>query len=170
MLTAIEQNDTLEVYVSVPVERSSDLKMGLPLQVTGIDGKDALAATTVAFISPSVDEATQSILVNGTVRNPGGTLRSSQFVRARIVWKTAEGLVVPVTAVVRVSGQFFVFVAERADGKLVAHQRPIKVGRIVGDDYPVLEGPTPGEQVVISGSQKLVDGASVAPAPESPKP
>ena len=57
-----------------------------------------------------------------------------------------------------------------ADGKLVAHQRPIKVGRIVGDDYPVLEGPTPGEQVVISGSQKLVDGASVAPAPESPKP
>lgn len=170
VLTAIEQNDTLEVYVSVPVERSSDLKVGLPLQVTGSDGKDALAATTVAFISPSVDEATQSILVKGTVRNPGGTLRSSQFVRARIVWKTAEGLVVPVTAVARVSGQFFVFVAERADGKLVAHQRPIKVGPIVGDDYPVLEGLKPGEQVVISGSQKLVDGASVAPAPAGPTP
>lgn len=173
VLTTIEQNDTLEVYVSVPVERSGDLRMGLPLQVMSSDGDDTLAATAVGFISPSVDEATQSILVKGTVRNPDGTLRSSQFVRARIVWKTADGLVVPVTAVARVSGQYFVFVAESADGKpggLVAHQRAIKVGPIVGDDYPVLEGIKPGEKVVISGSQKLVDGAPVAPAPEGPKP
>jgi RND family efflux transporter MFP subunit len=174
VLTTIEQNDTLEVYVSVPVERAGDLKMGLPLKVMSSDGKDTLAMTTVGFISPSVDESTQSILVKGTVRNPDGALRSSQFVRARIVWKTANGLVVPVTAVARVNGQYFVFVAESADGKdnskLVAHQRAIKVGSIVGDDYPVLEGIKPGEKVVISGSQKLVDGAPVAPAPEGQQP
>ena len=83
-------------------------------------------------------QAKQSILVKGTVRNPDGNLRSSQFVRARIVWKTAEGLVVPVTAMSRVNGQYCVFVAENADGKLVAHQRLIKVGPIAGDSYPVL--------------------------------
>jgi RND family efflux transporter MFP subunit len=170
VLTTIEQNDTLEVYVSVPVERSGDLKMGLPIKVMSSDGKDTLAITTIGFISPSVDEATQSILVKGTVRNPEGKLRSSQFVRARIVWKTNDGLVVPVTSVARVNGQYFVFVAENADGKLVAHQRGIKVGSIVGDDYPVLEGIKPGEKVVISGSQKLVDGAPVAPAPEGQAP
>jgi RND family efflux transporter MFP subunit len=170
VLTTIEQNDTLEVYVSVPVERSGDLKMGLPIKVMSSDGKDTLAITTIGFISPSVDEATQSILVKGTVRNPDGKLRSSQFVRARIVWKTNDGLVVPVTSVARVNGQYFVFVAENADGKLVAHQRGIKVGSIVGDDYPVLEGIKPGEKVVISGSQKLVDGAPVAPAPEGQAP
>jgi RND family efflux transporter MFP subunit len=170
VLTTIEQNDTLEVYVSVPVERSGDLKMGLPIKVMSSDGKNTLAITTIGFISPSVDEATQSILVKGTVRNPDGKLRSSQFVRARIVWKTNDGLVVPVTSVARVNGQYFVFVAESADGKLVAHQRGIKVGSIVGDDYPVLEGIKPGEKVVISGSQKLVDGAPVAPAPEGQAP
>ena len=173
-LTTIEQNDTLEVYVSVPVERSADLKMGLPLRIMSSDGKDTLAVTTIGFISPSVEEATQSILVKGTVRNPDGALRSSQFVRARIVWKTSDGLVVPVTAVSRVNGQYFVFVAEAADGKdknkLIAHQRAIKVGSIVGDDYPVLEGIKPGEKVVISGAQKLVDGAPVAPAPDAGAP
>jgi len=134
VLTTIEQNDVLEVYVSVPVERSGDLKTGLPLKVMSSDGKDTLAVTTVGFISPSVDEATQSILVKGTVRNPDGRLRSSQFVRARIVWKTADGLVVPVTAVARVNGQYFVFVAQSPEGqdskggKLVARQRAIKVG------------------------------------------
>ena len=117
LLTTIDQNDTLEVYVSVPIERSGDLKTGLPIKVMSSDGKDTLAMTTVGFISPRVDESTQSILVKGTVRNPDGALRSSQFVRARIVWKTAHGLVVPVTAVARVNGQYFVFVAESADGK-----------------------------------------------------
>jgi RND family efflux transporter MFP subunit len=179
VLTTIEQNDTLEVYVSVPVERAGDLKIGLPLKVMSSDGKDTLAVTTVGFISPSVDEATQSILVKGTVRNPDGKLRSSQFVRARIVWKTTDGLVVPVTAVARINGQYFVFVAQGADskdskdskdGKLVARQRAIKVGSIVGDDYPVLEGIKSGEKIVVSGAQKLVDGAPVAPAPDAPAP
>jgi RND family efflux transporter MFP subunit len=175
VLTTIEQNDTLEVYVSVPVEQAGDLKIGLPLRVVSGDGTETLAATTVGFISSSVDESTQSILVKGTVRNPDGNLRSSQFVRARIVWKTAEGLVVPVTAVSRVNGQYFVFMAENADGKLVARQRAIQVGPIVGDNYPVLDGIKPGEKVVVSGSQKLREGAPIAAAsdasaPPSPQP
>jgi len=168
-LTSIDQNDTLEVYVNVPVERSADLKMGLPLRVLSSDGRDTLATTTINFISPSVDEG-QSILVKGAVRNPDGNLRSSQYVRARIVWKIAEGLVVPVTAVARISGQYFVFVAEGADGKLVARQRAIKVAPIVGDSYPVLEGIKPGDKVVVSGSQKLREGAPIAPAPEGQAP
>ena len=44
----------------------------------------------------------------------------------------------------------------------------IRVGPIVGNDYPVLEGLKPGDQVVVSGSQKLVEGAPIAPAPETP--
>ncbi len=162
LLTTIDQNTTLEVYVSVPVERSRDIRVGLPLRVLSSDGRDTLATTVVDFVSSHVDEATQSILVKGMVQNPSGALRSSQFVRARIVWKKSEGLVVPVTAVARVSGQFFVFVAEEANGKLVAHQRAIKVGQIVENDYPVVEGIKLGERVVVSGSQKLVDGAPIA--------
>src|SRR5207249_3869367 len=146
-------------YVSVPVQRSSDLKRGLRIDVLSPDDRQTLGTTSVSFISPHVDEATQSILVKGSVRNPGGALRSSQLVRARVVWKTGEGLVVPVTAVSRINGQFFAFVAEDAGGKLVAHQRAIKVGQIAGDDYPVLDGIEAGEKVVISGTQKLVDGA-----------
>ena len=129
------------------------------------DGAETLATTTVSFISPHVDDQTQSVLVKGTVRNPDGTLRSSQFVRARIVWKTAEGLVVPVTAVLRINGQFFAFVAEEAGGKLTAKQRPIKVGPIVGDDYPVLDGIKAGDRVVVSGAQKLADGAPIGRPP-----
>ena len=171
VLTTLDQNDTLEVHVSVPIERAPALKVGLPLQVWSSDGAQRVATTTVSFVSPHVDDQTQSVLVKGIVRNPDGTLRASQYVRARIVWKTADGLVVPVTAVLRINGQFFAFVAEpAAGGALTAKQRAIKVGPIVGDNYPVLDGIRPGERVVVSGAQKLADGAPIAPQATSPAP
>ena len=171
VLTTIDQNDTLEVHVAVPIERAAGLRIGLPMQVWSSDGAQRVATTTVSFVSPHVDDQTQSVLGKGTVRNPDGTMRASQYVRARIVWKTADGLVVPVTAVLRINGQFFAFVAESRDGgALAAKQRAIKVGPIVGDTYPVLEGIKPGERVVVSGAQKLADGAPIAPQGASPAP
>jgi len=170
VLTTIDQNETLEVYASVPVERASALKNGLPIQILSSDGQERLATTAIGFISPHVDDQTQSVLVKGTVRNADARLRASQFVRARIIWRTTEGLVIPVIAVLRINGQFFAFVAEDAKGMpggrggpgLVARQRAIKVGSIVGDDYAVLDGIKPNERVVVSGTQKLADGAPIA--------
>jgi RND family efflux transporter MFP subunit len=162
VLTTVDENTTLEVYVNVPIERAGDLKAGLPIQILSSNGTEQVASSVVSFISPHVDDQMQSILVKGQVRNPDGALRALQYVRARIVWKTRDGLVVPVTAVVRINGQFFAFVAEDAGGKLTAKQRAIKVGPIVGENYVVLDGIKAGERVVTSGAQKLADGAPLA--------
>lgn len=192
VLTTIDQNDTLEVQVQVPVERAPELKVGLPIRILTSDSSTTMAATTINFISPRVDNQTQSVLVKGLVQNRDAKLRSSQYVRARIVWKTSDGLVVPVTAVLRINGQFFAFVAEDAakagqagqagqapqetpPGRgappppgLVARQRAITVGPIVGDTYPVQSGLAPGDRVIVSGVQRLADGAPISPAPPSP--
>jgi RND family efflux transporter MFP subunit len=164
VLTTIDQNETLEVHIDVPIERAPALKNGLPITIASSDGSKELARTTVSFVSPHVDDQTQSVLVKGMVKNSDGSLRPSQYVRARIVWKTAETLVVPVTAVLRINGQFFAFVAEEAGGKLVAKQRAITVGPIAGQNYPVLGGLKAGERVVTSGTQKLADGAPIQDA------
>ena len=170
VLTTVDRNETMEVYVNVPIERAPQLKNGLPIEILNSDGTETLAKTAVNFVSPHVDDQTQSVLVKGPVQNPRGTLRASQYVRARVIWKTNQGLVVPVTAVLRINGQYFAFVAEKgSDGgrggaaPLVAKQRAIKVGPIVGDNYPILEGIKAGERVVTSGAQKLADGAPIAP-------
>jgi RND family efflux transporter MFP subunit len=170
LLTTIDQNDALEINVQVPIERARELKNGIPIRILANDGSATLGTTAVNFISPRVDDQTQSVLVKGLVRNPTGALRASQSVRAQLVWKTAEGLVVPVTAAIRINGQYFAFVAEETtgpDGKsaLVAKQRAIKVGPIAGDNYAVLNGLKTGDRVVVSGAQKLADGAPIAPAP-----
>lgn len=165
LLTTVDQNQNLEVYVSVPLERAPELKRGLPIEI--VDGQgNKLADTTVNYISPTVDDQTQSILVKGNVKGGGAgdVLRNAQFVRARVIWKTADGLVVPVVAVIRINGKHFVYVAENKDGKSVARQRPVTLGQIIKDDYTVLGGLKASEQVVISGVQKLIDGAPIAPS------
>jgi RND family efflux transporter MFP subunit len=162
VLTTVEDNARLEVHVPVPIERAASLKLGLPIQVLGADGTP-VASTTASFVSPHVDGESQAVLVKGIVGNTGG-LRSDQFVRARIVWATTKGITIPVVAVTRVSGQYFGFVAEPKDGGMVARQRSLKVGPMVGNDYIVLSGIQPNERIIVSGVQKLADGAPVAPA------
>ena len=166
VLTTIDQNDTLEIYVQVPVEQAPRLKMGLPIRIVASGGSEVLATVPVSFISPSVDSQTQSVLVKGILRNSGAQFRASQFVRAQLVWRTAEGMVIPVTAAVRINGSYFVFVAESANGPngkpaSVARQRPIKVGPIVGENYAVLDGLKADDRLIVEGAQKLVDGAPI---------
>lgn len=159
-LTTIDERRGLEVYVAVPSERARQIKLGAPVDVLDANG-NVLLKTKVYFISPQVDTGTQSILVKAPVDQGAEHLRSQQLVRARITWSTRPGITIPVTAVTRVNGQYFAFVAEQQNGTMVAHQKPIELGEIVGNDYTVTEGLKTGEQVVVSGGQNLADGTPI---------
>jgi RND family efflux transporter MFP subunit len=161
LLTTVDSPGIMEAYVSVPVERASQLQLGMPVRIVDSTG-NVLAESHVTFISPQVDDQTQTVLLKAGIASPG-SLRSAQFTRARVVWGTRHGPVVPVLAVSRVSGQYFAFVAEQEKDGLVARQKPVKVGEIVGNDYVVLEGIKEGDRVIVSGTQFLRDGVPVAP-------
>jgi RND family efflux transporter MFP subunit len=159
VLTTIDLNQELEVYVPVPLDRSRDLKLGLPVQVLDSQGT-LLASAQVTFISTRVDDQTQSILVKARLAGDG-RLRSSQLVRARIVWRNVEALAIPVLSVVRINGQPFVFVAQEKDGRLVASQRQVQLAQVVDNNVVVTSGLAPGERIVVSGVQKLDNGVPI---------
>ena len=162
-LTTVDKPGTLEVYVYVPVERAPQLKLNMPVQIVDSAG-ELIADSRVSFISPQVDNTTQTVLVKAKISNNNkDKLRNSQFIRARVIWGTHEAPSVPVLAVSRIGAQYFAFVAEDQNGKLVAHQKALRVGEMVGNDYIVLDGIKPGDKVIVSGTQFLVDGAPVVP-------
>jgi multidrug efflux pump subunit AcrA (membrane-fusion protein) len=129
------------------------------------DRGQLLNPNRITFVSPSVDTSTQSVLAKAALVDGRNQFRSDQFVRARIVWTEAPGLVIPVTAVTRVAGDFFAYVAEKQGEGLVAKQKRVQLGEIIGNDYVVQGGLQPGEQLIVSGLQKIRDGAPVMPAP-----
>lgn len=160
LITTIDDNSALEVYVQVPLDRSPDLRVGLPVQILDTEGK-VVATNPITFVAPRVDEATQTVLVKSLLREVPPQVRVQQFVRARIVWRSSPGLTVPITSVVRVSGQYFCFVAEQGQNGLVAKQRPVEVGEMIGNDYIVRGGLKPGDKLIVAGIQKIGDGAPV---------
>jgi len=162
MLTTVDKPGSLEAYIYVPVERAGQLKLGLAVQIVDSEGK-AVADSRISFISPQVDNSTQSVLAKASIANRSVQMRTAQFIRARVIWGTRQAPVVPVVAVSRLAGQYFAFVAEDDHGKLVARQKALRLGDTVGNDYVVLDGIKSGDKVIVSGTQFLVDGAPVAP-------
>lgn len=162
-LTTVDQPGSLEAYVYVPVEKSSQLKMNLPAQVLDSAGK-VVADTRISFISPQVDNTTQTVLVKARIANGNDALRQSQFIRARVIWGTHQNPEVPILAVSRLAGQYFAFVAEpQQSGGFLAKQKPLTIGETIGNNYEVKAGIKPGDKVIVSGTQFLLDGVPVVP-------
>jgi RND family efflux transporter MFP subunit len=123
-LTTVDQPGSLEAYVYVPIEHSGQLKMGLPVQVVDGEGK-VLTETHITFISPEVDNSTQTVLVKARIANGNDALRQLEFVRARVIFGSHKNPEVPILAVSRLAGQYFAFVAEPGNGgSFVARQTP----------------------------------------------
>jgi RND family efflux transporter MFP subunit len=162
MLTTLDQGGTLEAYVNLPAEKSRSLRMGLPVDLVDDTGKP-LVRTRISFISPHVDTDSQTLLVKTQVPNPGMKFRNAQQVNARVVWSERQAPVIPVTAVSRLSGKVFAFIAEGQGQQAVARQRVIQVGDLVGNDYVVLDGIKPGDKIIVSNVQMLADGMPVVP-------
>jgi RND family efflux transporter MFP subunit len=169
-LLTLSQNDRLEVQIAVPLEKSSQLKAGLPVSL--LNDQDKLkVGGKVSFVAPNVDNSTQSILVKAVFDNPKNSMRTDQFVKARLIWSSRPGVLVPTTAISRLGGQNFIFVAENkaetaGQTQLVASQRPIRLGKIVGNNQEVLEGLKPGDKIVTSGILQLRDGTPIVSAPD----
>jgi multidrug efflux pump subunit AcrA (membrane-fusion protein) len=161
VLTTVEDNAGLEAYINVPVQDAPRLKAGLTVRLLGENG-DVLATERISFVAGVVDD-TQTVLAKATLGASATQFRADQFIRARVVWSEAPGLVAPLTSVTRIGGQYFVFVAEPGDGGvLVARMRPVTLGSVIGNDYVVREGLKPGERLITGGIQKIGDGAPVA--------
>jgi RND family efflux transporter MFP subunit len=162
VITTIDDNSALEADIQVPIDRAPELRIGLPVQILDREG-GVLSTNPVSFVSPRVDDSTQTVLVKSVLGEAPPSLRVQQFARARIVWSMQPGLTVPLTAVSRISGRYFAFVAEQGPNGLVARQKPIEVGELLGNDYVVLSGLKAGDRVITNGIQKLADGAPVKP-------
>jgi RND family efflux transporter MFP subunit len=167
LLTMVDEPGALEAYIYVPGDRAQELRLGLPVRLLDENG-NGIATTRITFVSPQVETDTQTILAKATVENPQAKLRIAQQVRAEITWGTHEGPVVPVLAVNRINGQFFVFLAVSEGKGVVARQKKLTLGDTFGNSYVVLDGLKAGDHLIVSGTQFLQDGFPVAEQIQKP--
>jgi multidrug efflux pump subunit AcrA (membrane-fusion protein) len=160
-LVTISQNQPLEVQISLPIEQSRQVRKGTLVEILDIQG-NLIGSSSVASIEPNVNNTTPSMLAKASYNNSKGELKAEQFVRTRLIWNQHPGVLVPATAISRVGGETFVYIAQtQATSELIARKQSVKLGKIKGNKYPVIEGLETGTQVVTSGLEKLRDGESI---------
>jgi RND family efflux transporter MFP subunit len=159
-ITTIDDKSGLEAYIQVPVDRAPDAHVGLPVQILDAEGK-VIATNAITFVAPRVDPATQTVLAKALLKDLPPTVRVQQFVRTRVIWRSVPGLTIPIVSALRINGQYFVYLAEQGPQGLVAKQHPVQIGEVQGNDYVVKSGLKAGDRLIVSGIQKIADGAPV---------
>jgi RND family efflux transporter MFP subunit len=135
------------------------------LEVDPVPGR--VFSGRVTRVSPAVDVATRTVLLEAEVPNPDNLLKPGLFARGVLATGNDTAVpFVPEAAVSTFAGVRKVFVV--ADGK--AQERIVTIGRTRDGAVEIREGVRPGERVATSALARLYDGAPVTIGPPVARP
>lgn len=110
----------------------------------------------VAFIYPTVTEASRTMRARIVVSNTDGRLKPGMYATVNLATPLSDALTVPRTAVILTGSRAIVFV-DMGNGRLMP--RDVGIGRVSGEFSEVLSGLDAGQRVVTS-AQFLIDSES----------
>jgi multidrug efflux system membrane fusion protein len=163
-IVLVRQVDPIAVMFSLPQDElgriNAEMARGaLPVEVFSRDGATRLGVGSLAVIDNQINQATATLRLKAVFAHPGRALWPDQFVKTRLLLTTARGaVVVPAAAVQRGPQGTFAYLVG-SDQRVSV--RPLRVGRIEGEQAIVAEGLRPGDRVVVEGASRLRAGALV---------
>jgi len=164
ILVVINQIEPVRVSFAIPEQQLQALrafaKLGeVKVRAKPDDSGGIVPVGKLSFIDNAVDMTTGTIKLKATFDNKDQHLWVGQFVRVLVdLQDEANAKVVPVKATLTGPKGSYVFVV-KPDMTVV--KRDIAIGRVQDDDAVVTSGLEEGEQVVLDGQSRLVDGATV---------
>jgi len=119
----------------------------------------------INMVDGQFDRFTSAITFRATFPNQHGVLRSGNTGRIRLPFQHTNALSVPQTSTVEIQDKIFVF---RVDEQNKVSKSAIEVIGKSGNNYLVKSGVQSGDQIVLSGIDKLQEGQIIQPtkAPE----
>ena len=113
-----------------------------------------------------ISTQTGSITVEGLFPNPGMLLRPGLFARVHAtIGMEHNALVVPVSSLITVQNLHQLAVVG-PDNKVSI--KNVSVGELTREEAIILSGVDAGDTIVVQGIQKMTDGCTVMPLPQSP--
>jgi membrane fusion protein (multidrug efflux system) len=178
VMTTVSQVDPIKVYFS-PSEQEylqwsqnggqigGASSKGI-LQLVLSDGTEYPLRGDVLLQDRNIDPRTGTLQVAGVFPNPDRLLRPGQYARVRAVTSVRRGaILVPQRAVIELQGNYQVAVVGPGNKVEI---RPIQTADRTGSFWVVTKGLSPGERIVVEGTQKVRPGAVVEPRPVTAEP
>jgi Cu(I)/Ag(I) efflux system membrane fusion protein len=150
-------SDVRKLWVLADVYESDlpGVKLGARAALTIEGSNGASVPAEVAFLPPTVDEATRTLKVRFNLDNPDGAIRPGAFATVELRVELGQSLAVPEAAVIHAGRQAIVFVVS---GERI-EPRNVQLGPLVDGYYAAEAGLSHGESVAV-GAQFLIDSES----------
>jgi len=114
----------------------------------------------IDMVDGQFDKTTGAITLRATFSNANGILRSGNTGRIRLGLNHDDAILVPQAATIEMQDKVFVFTVGK-DNKVT--KSPITVVGKSGTNYLIKDGVKSGDQIVMSGVDKLQDGQAIQP-------
>jgi membrane fusion protein, multidrug efflux system len=158
-LLEIEAPTALRFEADLPEAILNRIRMGEKMQVRVASVMEPLEAT-VSEIAPVADPVSRTFQVKLDLPSTPG-LRTGQFGRVSVPVAETKLVIVPKDSVILRGQMELVFVVREGRASL----RLVKTGKKLTNGFEILSGLEDGEQVVVRGAAKLVDGQPVTIQP-----
>ncbi len=161
LLTLVDISE-VQVTCNVTGEDVNSLRTGQSVPVVvaaaGQTEEERRFTGRITSLAPAADARSKLFPVRISIPNPDGRLRPGMFAEIHLTTAVSRNAVrVPVDAVLERDGKKIVYVVEGDK----ARERRVETG-ITGEDYvEIRSGLKPGEKVVVTGQDFLVDGTRV---------
>jgi RND family efflux transporter MFP subunit len=157
-LLVVMSINPVKILINVSESNYSQIKLGMPIDVKFDIFKGTKFQGKVSLIYPTIDESSRTFPVEIRLNNNNNKIRPGMFARVTLEFGKVKRIVVPDQSVIKQSGSGARFVYVYNNGKV--QYKPIEIGRRIDSDYEIISGISAGDQVVVAGQSKLVDGAS----------
>ncbi|NCC74544.1 MAG: efflux RND transporter periplasmic adaptor subunit, partial [Sphingobacteriia bacterium] len=159
-ILSLVQINRLKIHVAISENYFPLIRTGMNASIKLDIYPDKEFTGRIFNIYPTIDPASRSFTAEVEVNNPEGLLRPGMFCRLTIDFDQTEALMIPVNAILKLQGSNdrFLFIEENGIAK--------RVGVLVGDRFNdkvevISDELKPGQNLIITGQSRLVDGMSV---------
>ncbi|RPI06960.1 MAG: efflux RND transporter periplasmic adaptor subunit [Ignavibacteriae bacterium] len=160
-ITELANIDEIRVNFSAPEKYLPLLNRGASVLVSTIAYPGIALPGRIIAVEPVLDPGTRSARVVARVSNPGRKFHPGMSASVSVVLnERPDAVTVPNEAVFANGDQSFVYVV-KSDS--TAARVPVTLGTRMTDVVEIVQGLTPGTEVVKAGYQKLFEGARVMP-------
>jgi HlyD family secretion protein len=157
ILTLMDLSE-MKMVVNVIEKEFIHLQKGQAVKIAVTAFPDRVFTGRIEIINPALELQSRTAEIQISIPNPGLVLKPGMFGRAEVLLRSnPQAVLVPIQSLITESGNDFVYVLKEKQ----VSRRPVRKGAIRDTAVEILQGLTPGEQVVTAGHYALKDGIQV---------
>lgn len=151
--------DPMKVDFTIPETRSGALQVGQTINIALDALPSEIFKGQVYALNPELDVSGRAVSLRALVPNPDGRLKPGSFARIELeISQNNAALTIPEGAVIPQGDKQFVY---RITPESTVMLTPVSIGQRLTGKVEITQGLAEGDRVVISGQNKLHEGAMV---------